>query len=59
VLAEGGRGEQTHTRHGGNGAVGRVRLDYATLGGAAHGSTAATTGANAASDPDPGFSGGL
>ena len=55
VDAGGGFGEQTHARFGGDGGVGRVRLDCSTCGGFAQGSVDADAWLAAASDPDPGF----
>jgi hypothetical protein len=54
VVATGGLGEQTHIRLGGDGAVGRIRLDYNTLNGAAFGS--ATSEEENAAEPDVGYS---
>ncbi len=52
--ATGGFGETTHIRLGGNGGVGRIRVDYETLNGDAFGSAAATTALATAASPDAG-----
>ena len=56
VDALGGGGEQRNIRRGGDGGVGRVRIDCLACNGAAQGSAAAATALQAAADPDPGFS---
>ena len=56
ISAEGGFGEATHIRLGGDGGDGRVRVDCTTCNGATQGSSAATTALEAASVPDPGYS---
>lgn len=55
VEAGGGFGEAAHTRDGGDGGVGRVRLDYNQLNGATYGSGADATAATDGSEPDPGW----
>ena len=52
--AEGGLGESSHIRAGGDGGVGRIRLDYNELNGLAFGS--ASTDEADACEPDPGHS---
>jgi len=54
VYAFGGDGESTHTRDGGNGGDGRIRLDFNTLNGYTSGTAAATRQAENACDPDAG-----
>ncbi len=56
ISAQGGAGEDSYDRHGGDGGEGRVRLDCATCNGAAQGSEDATEALNEASTPDPGYS---
>jgi hypothetical protein len=56
VDASGGAGESTHTRLGGDGGVGRIRLEYNELNGYAEGSSDASTEESSACDPDPGSS---
>ncbi|HND34542.1 MAG TPA: hypothetical protein PLA94_31280, partial [Myxococcota bacterium] len=53
--ASGGYGEATHIRHGGNGGVGRIRVDFETVNGSAYGSAAATTALATAALPDAGY----
>jgi hypothetical protein len=55
VDAAGGSGEKRNIRRGGDGGVGRVRIDCGSCNGAPLGSTAATAALAAAADPDPGF----
>ena len=54
IYAFGGDGESTHTRDGGNGGDGRIRLDFNTLNGYTSGTAAATRQAENACDPDAG-----
>ncbi|MCP4918596.1 MAG: hypothetical protein GY913_16965 [Proteobacteria bacterium] len=54
VTTLGGIGESLHTRLGGDGGVGRIRLDYNELNGTAYGST--TTEEEDSTDPDVGAS---
>jgi hypothetical protein len=54
VEASGGFGESTHIRVGGDGGVGRVRVQYSSLNGAAYGTTADTVEQQAACTPDAG-----
>ena len=56
VEAIGGLGEQTHIRLGGNGGVGRVRVDCDVCNGFAVGTLEAAAALEAASEPDPGWS---
>ena len=56
VHALGGLGEQTHTRLGGNGGWGRVRIDCSSCNGFDQGTPEATTVLEAVSAPDPGWS---
>ncbi|HJN77665.1 MAG TPA: putative metal-binding motif-containing protein [Myxococcota bacterium] len=56
LSAAGGDGETTHTRLGGDGGVGRIRLDYNELNTYAEGSSDASTAEADACDPDPGYS---
>ena len=42
-------------RPGGNGGVGRIRVDARTVNGLAAGTSDANTAINAAFEPDPGF----
>ncbi len=56
VDAQGGYGESTHIRLGGDGGVGRVRFDYNELNGYAQGSADATSQEADVSEPDPGYS---
>ena len=56
ISAAGGDGETTHTRLGGDGGVGRVRLDYNELNTYAEGSSDASTEEASSCDPDPGYS---
>ena len=57
VHARGGSGEQRNVRRGGNGGVGRVRIDCTTCNGFAAGSAAAATALGSASTPDAGYAG--
>ncbi len=54
VLTAGGgaKGSGNESNHGGNGSAGRIRVDFATLNGSAHGSTAATTALKSGTNPD-------
>ncbi len=52
TAAGGSKGSGNESNHGGNGSVGRIRLDFATLNGAAHGSTNATTALKNGTAPD-------
>ena len=56
LQAEGGQGEQTHERFGGDGGEGRVRLDFISLNGAEQGTDAAIDESAAVSLPAPGWS---
>ena len=56
VSAEGGFGEATHIRVGGDGGEGRIRLDYNELNAQAQGSSGATTEEASVAEPDPGYS---
>ena len=56
VDATGGLGEQTHVRLGGNGGVGRVRIDCALCNTFDQGTPEAATVLEAVSEPDPGWS---
>jgi hypothetical protein len=56
VNAEGGLGEASHLRHGGDGGWGRVRIDCNTCNGYTWGSGGASTALEDASEPDPGYS---
>ena len=56
VDAQGGFGESSHIRAGGDGGWGRVRIDCATCNGFAHGSTDADAALAAGAEPDPGYS---
>jgi len=56
VDVTGGAGEQRNTRVGGNGGVGRVRVDCTTCNGYANGTTDAGTELALATEPDPGYS---
>ncbi len=56
VSAEGGFGEATHLRAGGDGGYGRVRIDCNSCNGYAQGSADANRELEAASEPDPGYS---
>ena len=53
--AGGGFGESAHIRHGGDGGVGRIRVDYNWVNGNAFGSGTDTTEVNAGSEPDAGW----
>ena len=55
VSAEGGFGEATHLRLGGDGGRGRVRIDCTTCNGFAHGSADANRALDDAAEPDPGY----
>ncbi len=55
VDATGGFGETTHVRLGGDGGVGRIRIDCGTCNGFAHGTPEADDALNAGAEPDPGF----
>ena len=52
--ATGGYGESTHTRDGGDGGEGRIRLDFNEINGYMSTASASTSQANSASDPNPG-----
>ena len=52
--ATGGYGESTHTRDGGDGGEGRIRLDFNEINGYMSTASAATSQANSACDPNPG-----
>jgi len=56
VDATGGFGEDTHIRIGGDGGVGRVRLDCVICGGFDHGTPDADIFLLDAAEPDPGWS---
>ena len=56
VDADGGLGQSSYTRVGGDGGYGRVRVDCNTCNGYSNGSTDAETELGAASEPDPGYS---
>ncbi|MFH1469196.1 MAG: putative metal-binding motif-containing protein, partial [Pseudomonadota bacterium] len=56
VNAEGGFGESTHLRVGGDGGYGRVRIDCNTCNGYAQGSGLASIALDDAAEPDPGYS---
>ena len=53
--ATGGFGESTHTRIGGDGGYGRVRLDYEEINGLLEFRTSADTQADLVAEPDPGY----
>jgi len=57
IVAEGGLGEDTHERIGGDGGVGRIRVDFNTLNGFDEGTSEAEAELEAVSEPDPGYSG--
>jgi hypothetical protein len=57
VDAEGGLGESTHIRHGGDGGYGRVRVDCHVVNGATCGTSAATTALASVSAPTVGYEG--
>ena len=52
TAAGGAKGSGNESNHGGNGSVGRLRVDFATLNGAAYGSTNATTALKSGTNPD-------
>ena len=54
LSAAGGDGQTTHTRLGGDGGVGRIRLDYNELNTYTQGSGDASTEESSVCDPDPG-----
>jgi len=54
VDAQGGYGESTHERAGGDGGYGRVRIDCNTCNGYSQGSSDANNELDSASEPDPG-----
>jgi hypothetical protein len=56
LYAEGGLGESTHTRVGGDGGYGRIRLDFNMINGYAYGSGNATTEVATVSEPNAGYS---
>ncbi len=56
VLATGGEGEDAYERYGGDGGLGRVRVDCQTCNGAEPGSAAASEALGLACEPDPGWS---
>ncbi len=56
VLAQGGAGEASYERYGGDGGPGRVRVDCQLCNDAEYGSAAATEALALASEPDPGWS---
>jgi len=56
IVAEGGLGEDTHIRIGGDGGVGRIRVDFNTLNGFDEGTSSADTELDAGAEPDPGYS---
>ena len=56
ISAQGGYGESTHDRIGGDGGVGRVRIDCDTCNGFGWWNTFADEELEAASEPDPGAS---
>ena len=53
--ATGGYGESTHTRVGGDGGYGRIRLDYEEINGLLEARSAADVQADLVSEPDPGY----
>ncbi len=55
VDATGGFGEATHTRVGGDGGDGRVRLDYQRINGFEWGASEASTAVGTGSEPDAAF----
>ncbi|GDX80025.1 hypothetical protein LBMAG42_18360 [Deltaproteobacteria bacterium] len=55
IAATGGFGESTHTRDGGDGGEGRIRVDTNEINGYMITASAATTAANSACDPNPGY----
>ncbi len=57
IDAQGGWGEDTHTRVGGDGGDGRVRIDCNSCNGFSHGSSDANDALDDAAEPDPGYSG--
>ena len=57
IDATGGFGEDTHERIGGDGGVGRIRIDYDVVNGYAYGEADALLDLQTASDPDPGYVG--
>ncbi len=60
VLATGGLGKKSGvTRDGGNGGVGRIRMDYGTVNGVAYGAGGHGAQTNFAADPNPGWRAGL
>ncbi|MCB9741039.1 MAG: putative metal-binding motif-containing protein [Alphaproteobacteria bacterium] len=56
VSAEGGYGNSSNIRHGGDGGYGRVRIDCNTCNTYSQGSANASTALNSAAEPDPGYS---
>lgn len=56
ILAEGGLGQSSYIRAGGDGGDGRVRIDCHTCGGYAQGTTEAEAALDAGSSPAPGHS---
>ena len=56
VDAQGGLGQSSYIRAGGDGGYGRVRIDCNTCNGAASGSTSAESALQDAAEPDPGYS---
>ncbi len=56
VSAEGGLGEATHIRIGGDGGEGRIRLDYNELNAETQGTSGASTEEALVAEPDPGYS---
>ena len=56
ITAEGGLGESSHTRIGGDGGYGRVRIDCNTCNGYSQGTSDAETELASAAEPDPGYS---
>jgi hypothetical protein len=56
VAADGGFGQASYTRVGGDGGEGRVRVDYNDINGVTAGATGASTEEAAVCEPDPGYS---
>ncbi|MDP2312205.1 MAG: putative metal-binding motif-containing protein [Pseudomonadota bacterium] len=55
IDAQGGLGESTHIRAGGDGGVGRVRVDCAAINGATCTDAAGATALDDAAEPDAGY----
>ena len=56
IDAQGGFGESSHIRAGGDGGYGRIRLDYNDLNGNTQGSSGASTEEASVCEPDAGYS---